>query len=182
MSRAAADRSNARARALRRVVALTCTGALLAAASPLALALKADRQAPMEIRAETGDAMLAGDGDVRLQGNVAIQQGSFLAEAATAVISRKAGGLDRAVLDGQPARLQQQLDEGGLLRARARRIDYDLKTETVVLSGDVEVQQPRGTLRGERITYDLKTGRLDAGGGEGGRIFMRIEPTSTSGS
>jgi hypothetical protein len=33
----------------------------------------------------------------------------------------------------------------------------------------------RGTLRGETIKYDLKTGRLD-GGGDGSRVKMRIMP------
>jgi len=141
-----------------------------------ALALQQDRLQPMDIRAERWEAVLSETGDARLSGGVEIIQGSLRAESSTAVMSRVSGEVRRAVLEGNPARLQQEMDEGGLMRATARSIDYDLSTEVVVLSGNVVVNQPRGELRGERITYDLKTGRLDAGGGEGGRIHMRIEP------
>ena len=41
------------------------------------------------------------------------------------------------------------------------------------------IEQPRGTLRGESIKYDLKTGRLD-GGGDGKRVQMRILPKNKS--
>jgi lipopolysaccharide export system protein LptA len=146
------------------------------------LALQQDRSQPMDIRAERWEAVLAETGDARLTGGVEIVQGSLRAESATAVMTRVAGEVRRALLEGQPARLQQEMDEGGLMRATARSIDYDLSSEVVVLSGNVVVNQPRGELRGERITYDLKTGRLDAGGGEGGRIHMRIEPKLPSAS
>jgi len=38
----------------------------------------------------------------------------------------------------------------------------------------------RGTLRGETVKYDLKTGRLD-GGGDGSRVKMRIMPKTAGG-
>ncbi len=141
-----------------------------------ASALQKDRSEPMDIRAERWEAVLSETGDARLSGGVEIVQGSLRAESSTATLSRIDGQARRALLQGSPARLQQELDEGGLMRATARSIDYDLVAEVVVLSGGVVVNQPRGELRGERIVYDLKTGRLDAGGGEGGRIHMRIEP------
>jgi lipopolysaccharide export system protein LptA len=144
--------------------------------APAVGALQSDRTQPMDIRAERWEAVLAETGDARLSGGVEIVQGTLRAESNLATISRVQGEVRRAVLEGQPARLQQQMDEGGLMRANARSIDYDLSSEVIVLTGDVVVNQPRGELRGERIVYDLKTGRLDAGGGEGGRIHMRIEP------
>ncbi len=146
------------------------------------LALQRDREQPMDIRAARWEAVLGETGDATLSGGVEIVQGSLRAESNTAVMSRVDGAVRRAVLEGQPARLQQEMDEGGLMRATASRIDYDLSSEVVVMSGSVVVNEPRGVLRGERITYDLKTGRLDAGGGEGGRIHMRIEPKLPSAS
>jgi lipopolysaccharide export system protein LptA len=86
------------------------------------------------------------------------------------------------VLEGQPATLGQDLDDGGRLDARARVIDYDVASGIVVLTGAVEIDQPRGSLRGERVTYDLNTGQL-TGGGEGvpGRVSLRINPKPAAG-
>src|SRR3546814_15151719 len=55
------------------------------------------------------------------------------------------------------------------------RIDYNVNTDIVVLTGAVVVEQERGTLRGERVTYNLTSGELDSGG-NGGRIQMKILP------
>ena len=60
--------------------------------------------------------------------------------------------------------------------ARANNVDYNLKTETVVFTGDVEIQQPRGSMSGQRMVYNLKTGNIDSGGEGGGRVKMRILP------
>ena len=53
------------------------------------------------------------------------------------------------------------------------RIDSGIQDDLTI--GSVVIEQPRGTLRGETIKYDLKTGRLD-GGGDGKRVQMRILP------
>jgi lipopolysaccharide export system protein LptA len=63
------------------------------------------------------------------------------------------------------------------MTARANKIVYTLRTDLIVMTGGVVVNQPRGNLRGEMIKYDLTTGRLDGGGG-GGRVSMRILPKS----
>ena len=76
--------------------------------------------------------------------------------------------------------IEQALDSGGQMQARARKVDYDLVADVLVLTGDVVVTQPEGDLRGERIRYDMKTGRLE-GGGDGGRVQMRIEPRKPAG-
>ena len=61
------------------------------------------------------------------------------------------------------------------MTARASQIVYTLSSDVVLLTGSVVIEQPRGTLRGETIKYDLKTGRMD-GGGDGNRVKMRIMP------
>jgi lipopolysaccharide export system protein LptA len=150
--------------------------ALLVAAAPAA-ALKSDREQPMEIDAD-GMVSNVDAGDAVLSGNVRIVQGTLRVRAERAEISRNdAGEVSRAVLTGAPATLAEDLDDGGRLDARAARIDYDMGGKLVVLTGDAVVAQPQGELRGERITYNLQTGRLDAGGPEGGnRVFLRMNP------
>ncbi len=145
-----------------------------------AWALNTDRDQPMDVtadRLETSNQT----GLARLIGNVRITQGSLVAEAATAEVQRNDDGeIARAVLAGRPARLEQALDQGGKLEALARNIDYDLNAGVVVLTGAVEIVQPQGTIRGERITYTLETGQMvgDGSGGDG-RVRLRINPGAT---
>ena len=68
----------------------------------------------------------------------------------------------RAVLTGGPVKLKQQLDDGTPMNATANKVDYDLKAEVVVFTGKVTIQQPRGTLNGQRVVYNMKTGRCTA--------------------
>ncbi len=156
----------------------------LAIALP-AQALQSDRQQDMDIGADWTDATLGENGRALLKGNVQITQGSLKIESSTATVERSAGAINRAELEGSPARMQQALDSGGQMQARARKIDYDVINEVLLLTGDVVVTQPEGDLRGERIRYDLKSGRLE-GGGDGGRVQMRIpsrsaKPTTPAG-
>jgi lipopolysaccharide export system protein LptA len=156
---------------------------LLLAASialpPAATARESDRQQPMNVEADDIDAVMADDSESKLLGNVEITQGTLRIAASSATISRAKGDIKRVVLEGAPATMQQDNDEGVTMRANANRIDYDVSAESVVLTGNVAVDQGADTLRGERITYDLKNGRLNASGqgtGAAGRIRMTIQP------
>ncbi|WP_188310312.1 lipopolysaccharide transport periplasmic protein LptA [Arenimonas fontis] len=154
---------------------------------PLALLLAApaaakssDRDQPMDISADRTDALLEDDSVSTLEGNVKIRQGSLEVDADRAEIHRVAGEIRRIVLTGSPARLRQVSDSGEPMDAFANRITYTPNEELMLLSGAVEIRQPRGTLRGETVKYDINTGRLD-GGGDGSRVSMRILPKSASG-
>ena len=50
----------------------------------------------------------------------------------------------------------------------------------MVFTGGVELQQPRGTMNGERVVYNLKTGAIDSGGSGSGRVKMRIMPKNAA--
>lgn len=140
-------------------------------------ALEADRSQPMDIQADSLQTEI-NEGKATLQGNVRITQGSLKVAAARADVQQNADRqVTRAVLEGAPATLGQDLDDGGRVDARARVIDYDVAAGVVVLTGAVEIDQPRGTLRGERITYNLETGQLTGGGTDApGRVSLRINP------
>jgi lipopolysaccharide export system protein LptA len=139
-------------------------------------ALSTDRSKPVDIRSDRSETVL-GEGVATLEGSVEIIQGSLRINADKAIVHQdpKSNAIVRVELEGGPATLQQDLDTGGQTRVRARRIDYMIQDENVLMRGDVMVQQPRGELRGENVRYDLKTGKL-VGGEQGGRVQMRIEP------
>jgi len=151
----------------------------LGALPPAALAKTTDRNAPMDVEADRTDATISDSGDAILTGNVKITQGTLDVQADRAVIHRAGGDISEVTLTGNPATLKQVNDNGEAMNARAAQIVYTLSSDLVVLTGSVVVEQPRGTLRGETIKYDLKTGHLD-GGGDGKRVQMRIMPKTTA--
>ena len=154
---------------------------LLALLLPLdSIAKTTDRNQPMDVEADRTDAELGDDGEAVLTGNVLITQGTLEVGADRATIHRKAGEISQVVLTGAPATLKQVNDNGETMNAHAAQIVYTLSSDLIVLSGAVVIEQPRGTLRGETIKYDLKTGRLD-GGGDGSRVKMRIMPKTAGG-
>lgn len=138
-----------------------------------------DRLLPMDMSADAGDAVLTDDGESTISGNVLITQGTLKLEADKAVITRSKGITSKVTLTGNPVRMQQQNDENELMKATAKQIVYLISAEQLSLTGGVVIDQPRGSMRGETIKYDLKTGRMTAGG-DGSRIQMRLEPKTVT--
>ena len=67
------------------------------------------------------------------------------------------------------------------MTARASNIDYNLRTEIVVFTGDVRIEQPRGSMSGARVVYNLQTGNVESGGEGSGRVHLRILPKGARG-
>lgn len=146
------------------------------AGAPDAHARSSDRNKPMDISAGKQQGSFDERTPTVLSGGVTIKQGTLDVDAARAVISSRAGTISRVVLTGGPARLKQQLDDGTPMNAAASKIDYNLTNEVVTFTGSVKIQQPRGTLSGERVVYNMRSGEVTSGGEGAGRVQMRIMP------
>jgi lipopolysaccharide export system protein LptA len=146
-------------------------------AGPVA-ARSSDRNQPMDIQAGHQSGSVDYSQPTTLSGGVKIIQGTLNIDADRAVISFKDGDPAQAVLTGSQAVLRQQMDNGTPMTARADRIDYDMLADVVVLSGNYTVTTTRGSTSGQRLTYNLKSGQVDSGGQDGGRVRMRILPKS----
>ncbi len=141
-----------------------------------ASALKSDREQDMSI----SSASSSGTPErTELNGDVQIDQGTLKIRAAKAVIEQAKGEVSRVVFNGAPATLQQEIEDQGLMRAEATSIEYLLSQDTVVLTGNVNIERPRGNMRSERVVYHIDSGLLDAGS-EGGRVQMTIKPKSAN--
>jgi len=160
------------------VLLAACLGGLAAPAA----ARTSDRNKDMLIDAGRQEGTLDDRAPTVLSDGVIIQQGTLDARANRAELHSKNGDISRAVLTGSPVVLKQQMDDGTPMTARANKVDYNLQTEVVVFTGDVSIEQPRGTMSGQRVVYNLKTGRVDSGGEGNGRVRMRIQPKSTQGA
>ena len=149
--------------------------AVLGSATP-AFARSSDRNQPMDINAGKQEGSVDESRPTVLSGGVTIKQGTLDIVASRAVVNMRGGTISRVQLTGGPARLKQQLDDGTPMNAAASTIDYNLNTEVVTFTGNVNIQQPRGTLSGERVVYNMRSGEVTSGGDGAGRVQMRIMP------
>ena len=150
--------------------------ALALAVAGTAHARSSDRNQPMDLKSDRSSCGVDDTGACEFAGNVLITQGTLNISAARATMHRNDGDVSRAVLTGSPVILRQEMDDGTPMTARAAQVDYDLRSEVVVFTGGVNIEQPRGTLSGERVVYNLLTGRVEGGGEGAGRVRMRILP------
>ena len=155
-------------------VSLTLLAASLSLSST-ALGKSSDRNQPMDVQADSTNALMEDNSDSTLNGNVVITQGTLEIKSDRAIIHRRNGDIDKVTLTGSPVVMKQVNDNGEPMNAQASTIVYTLSSDLILLSGNVIINQPRGSMRGENVKYDLKTGRLD-GGGDGNRVSMRIMP------
>jgi lipopolysaccharide export system protein LptA len=142
-------------------------------------ARSSDRNQPMDIASANLDCSTDASKPCVYSGNVHVAQGSLDIRAARAEIRQADGDIQRVLLSGSPVVLKQDLDGGGSMNARASNVDYDMPKDTVVFTGNVEIDQPgRGTMAGARIVYNMRTGQVQGGGDPAGgqQIRTRILP------
>lgn len=156
---------------------LAASGTLaLGLAAPTAWALKSDRQQPLDVEADHSDGTL-GDGRATLSGNVEIRQGTLLIRADVATVEKVGGQVRRFELTGEPVHLQQEIENEGLVTAEARRVEYEVASGIVTLTGGADVDHPQYQISGEVLRYDMNVQHFQgSGGGEDGRIRILLEP------
>jgi lipopolysaccharide export system protein LptA len=148
--------------------------ALLAAAP--AHALKSDRQQPLDVRADATEGTL-GDGMATLRGNVEIRQGTLLIRADVAVVEKVEGRVRRFELTGNPVHLQQEIEQEGLVSAEAQKVEYEVASGIVTLTGAADVQHPQYQINGEVLRYDMNVQHFQGSGGDDeGRIRIQLDP------
>jgi lipopolysaccharide export system protein LptA len=139
-------------------------------------ALESDRQQPLEVHADSTDGTL-GDGMTVLNGKVDIRQGSLLVQADVAELEKVDGRVRRVILQGTPVLLQQEIEEQGLVSARAGKIEYEVATGIITLTGDADVNHPQYKVKGEMLVYDMNLQHFQGSGGDGnGRLRIQLDP------
>ena len=160
----------------RRIEALALGLALMTLALP-AWALQTDRQQPLNIYAPHFEAA-KDPGVARFWGGVRLDQGSLKGDAVQATAYTNADNkITRVVLEGTPAHLSQQQDDGSTMQAQALHIDYTPDTDTVILTGAAQVVQPgHGEFQGERLVYNTQTGAMQGESAAGGEVHVTFQP------
>jgi lipopolysaccharide export system protein LptA len=141
------------------------------------MALESDRQKPLEVNANSTDGTL-GDGVTTLRGNVVIRQGTLHITADEAEVNKIDGRVNSVTFRGQPAFLEQEIEEQGLVQATSNVIDYQVASGLVTLTGSADVKHPQYQISGELLTYDLNIQHFQGSSDENGngRIHIRLDP------
>lgn len=159
----------------------TClTLALVCLAPGAALAEKADRERPIQIEADSVRMDDANKTAVYL-GNVVFSQGTLTLAADRIDVRQDDKGMATGEATGQPVHFRQKMEgRDEYLEARAQRIEYDARTETMKLTGNAWISRGSDELRGGVIVYDIRTERYQAQGaseaGGQGRVRAMIRP------
>jgi lipopolysaccharide export system protein LptA len=150
-------------------------GALLACAT--AQATQADRDKPVNVNANSFSGS-QDSGKATFIGNVRIDQGTLHADGDHGVgYFDQNNQVQRVVLTGTPAHMQQKLDDGAMMHGSADTIDYTVSQNTVVLTGDANVvQEGRGSFHGAKLVYNTDSGQINGEGGSGGQVHMTLQP------
>lgn len=142
-----------------------------------AFALESDRQKPLEVNANSTDGTL-GDGVTTLRGEVDIRQGTLHITADEAEVVKADGRVQKVAFRGNPAFLEQEIENQGLVQATANSIEYQVASGMVTLSGKADVKHPQYQISGDLLTYDLNIQHFKGTGENGGngRIHIRLDP------
>ncbi len=140
---------------------------LLALFAPGTLpALSSDREQPVHIEA---DRLVIDEpkGTMTYSGHARLTQGSIVLEADRVVLYSHERRLTQAEASGNPVRFRQKTDDGHLIRARARHMEYRVADRRLRLRGEAELWQDENHIRSPRIDYDMARDRVEARGGAG---------------
>lgn len=128
---------------------------------PTALALSTDRDQPVHIEADWAEA----DEHARVsvyKGKVVIVQGSLrITGDVVTMYFDESHELQRLIAVGRLARFRQKPDgEDEYQHAKAERIQYNLTTDTMVLTGAAQLSKGEDSIRASRIVYDTLNARV----------------------
>ena len=148
--------------------------------APLAAALPEDNQQPINIQANRATQQSQDSGEkTEYFGDVVMTQGSLLLNADHVTLHSVNRKITSIVAVGNPAKLQQQSDpEKAPVKARANNIDYQLTTETIVLTENAHIEQPDAVFSGNHIEYNVATEEVIAEE----RVNMTFTPATGNGT
>lgn len=152
--------------------AITASGLLISVAN----ALPSDANEPIRLLADKAT-YSERTGVTTYSGNVTITQGTLKMTADNLTVNlTPSRDIDSAVATGRPATIQQIVtQEKGLAKGQANRIDYNVKTGIVTLTGNAKLTQNGGSFSGNVIRYSLKVGDIEATAGSTGGVSQRVE-------
>ncbi|MGH7058371.1 MAG: lipopolysaccharide transport periplasmic protein LptA, partial [Acetobacteraceae bacterium] len=164
-----------RLRLLAAVALPAIAGALALGATQPPLLVNADRSTAIELSGDRAQATY--------EGRVVITRGAVVIHGERGVVYVYKQHLDKTVVTGTPATFTWRPRQGSPVNGHAATITYLAASDTVVLTGDVEVTRGAETFSAAEARYALKTGTLAAHGGSGptpGRVHVVVPPPAAT--
>jgi lipopolysaccharide export system protein LptA len=144
------------------------------------LAELADRSKPVQVEADSVQV-----DDIRkvavYQGNVILIQGTLKVQADRIDVHQDDKGFASGEATGKPVRFRQKMDNSeDYVDGHSSRLEYDAHTEIVKMIGAAWLRRGKDEIRGNLITYNMRTEQYRAEGsvkGVGtGRVHAIIQP------
>jgi len=100
----------------------------------------------------------------KYKGNVIFTQGTLIIKADSVTLHSNGEKLTKAFITGSPADIQHQPDNEPKVHSQAKKIDYFVAREKLILRGDAFVNQGDKHFSGEKIEYDTRQKIVTASG------------------
>lgn len=167
-----------------RCLARCVLGAALCLIPFIAMGKSSDRSAPIHTSSTSTSSNAGPNTKSVLTGNVKIVQGTLVATGDQAEIYTGADSqVSRVVLTGNRAHIEQLDDQGHLMQADARRIDYDLVSSRAVLTGQSSARKEgMGEATAPKIIYNVDDGTFNAEGTDADPVHMTLYPRKQTSS
>ena len=150
--------------------------ALGAAVSLPAYALRADRDKPIKITADSVSVDQK-TGVSHYRGNVVLTQGTLRVEADRVTVRYHKGTVDQVSASGRPVTFRERPDDQDRdILGSALRLEYSAASDRIDLFDQVSVQQGDDILRSSVLHYDLAKNSLRAEGLSHERVQTTIQP------
>lgn len=135
---------------------------LILTLSPTALALRTDRDKPIDIKADRVEVNDQKEVS-HYNGNVQLQQGSMNIYAQKVTVYLQQGKLQKIVIDGEPATFEQQPeDQKDVVRSSANNMEYFADRQLLLLRNNASVVQGANRFSGDYIEYDTLNSTVKA--------------------
>lgn len=145
---------------------------MLMLAAQAGIALESDKEQPIELSADSVD-IDESKGLSIYRGDVDLRQGTMHLQADVVTVHHHKRKATKIVAEGSPVKFQQQ-SEKGLVKGRAKRAEYEVDNENLVMIGDAVLVQDKDSMRSDRIVYDRIKSVVKAGAAAKGKQRVRI--------
>lgn len=154
--------------------------ALLAGAGLATAGLTLDRNAPIQIEADSA-VLDEPTGSAVYRGRVLLQQGAMKLQSVELTVFVKDGKAFKAVAAGQPVLLDQAATATEeAIHAEASRITFLIEEDRMLLDDQASLKQGERLFQGARIDYNVAKRRVNASGSNNTRVLLVLPPTPAS--
>jgi lipopolysaccharide transport protein LptA len=103
-------------------------------------------------------------GFAEIHKNVVVTQGDLrlASEKAEVYYDEITNDIVKIIVKGNVKMLRNSKEAGETVRANSDRAEFDAQAQKVLLQGNAELFRGQDVMRGQSISYDLKTGWIDA--------------------